>query len=377
VESLRSRYGEQGFKILNHAEVYSEGLFNRLWGNKEMEVQYVVLQKPLSFEAEKQKILNITGKTAVPFAELDKKLGAYGELLNSILEKIAPGDGSHPAITKIEGILEKNEFTGGFIKKISQRLKKELPLGDLEDEALVHRTVLDWIGAEIRIKQPPAIARPPRVVVLVGPTGVGKTTTIVKLAAKYRIQENSGDYKPLVRIATVDSFRIAAFEQLEKQADILGFPVHKAETPGDIPQILAMDEGRLDALFIDTIGCSPTDYEGIAAMRSLINIPHITPETYLTVSASTKASDLRMILKNYESFDYKAVIVTKLDETSRPGNIISVLSERNVPVAFVTTGQKPKQIEDPSPITFLRKLADFNIGREYFDDSAPPVPGGT
>jgi flagellar biosynthesis protein FlhF len=165
-----------------------------------------------------------------------------------------------------------------------------------------------------------------------------------------------------VRIVTIDRFRIAAFEQIEKYAKVMGIQSNTAESAEDIQEILKLDEGRLDVLLIDTIGYSPNDYEGIAKMREIFDVPGLNPEIYLAVSACTKVSDLQNILRNYESFDYKSVIVTKCDETDHIGNVVSVLSEKNKFVTYITNGQKvPKHIEDASPESFLCKLTGFSV----------------
>ena len=118
-------------------------------------------------------------------------------------------------------------------------------------------------------------------------------------------------------------------------------------------------------LLIDTIGYSPNDYESIAKMRTMLSIKDCVPDMYLAVSASSKASDLRTIMKNYEVFDYSSIIVTKCDETEHIGNVISILQERNVPVAYITCGQQvPRDIKHADVMYFIEKLTDMNIDKD-------------
>ncbi|GMO50173.1 MAG: flagellar biosynthesis protein FlhF [Treponemataceae bacterium] len=367
---LREIYGEKNYNILTVSEVYPNGIIARLSGKKQWEVTYQVTphpRAPLSFDDEREKILNIASKTtsAPYFADLKKQNEALNEkidALNSTLQEIAQKKDVHPAIQRVEELLEENEFSPSFIKKISEKLTQKLTYSQLDDEMLVHQSVMQWIGEEIAVAPPVPYTKPPRVIALVGPTGVGKTTTIAKLAARYRYPDDPSGYKPTVRMITIDKFRIAAYEQIERYAELMEIQAALAESANDIEEIIKMDEGKLDVLLIDTIGYGPNEYDGIAAMHKVLDVPNINPEIYLAVAASTKASDLYDMLRNYEQFNYKSLVVTKCDETKHLGNIISVLSEKHKTVTYITNGQTvPRNLEEASPRFFLRKLTGFSI----------------
>jgi flagellar biosynthesis protein FlhF len=131
---------------------------------------------------------------------------------------------------------------------------------------------------------------------------------------------------------------------------------------------MKMDEGRLDVMLIDTIGYSPNDYEGIAKMRKILDVPGVKTEIYLAVSATTKTSDVQNILRNYEPFNYCSLIVTKCDETAHVGNIVSALAEKNKTVTYITNGQGvPKHLEEASPAFFLKKLTGFSVDISFVE----------
>jgi flagellar biosynthesis protein FlhF len=203
----------------------------------------------------------------------------------------------------------------------------------------------------------------PRVIVLVGPTGEGKTTTIAKLAAAYR-KKDSAEHEHQIYMVTIDQFRVAAGRQVETYAEALNVRYAAANSAEDIRGIVSMNPG-MDALFIDTAGFSPNDFEHIGSMRKILDIPELCPETYLTVSAAKTAGALRNIFTSYEIFNCRAVIVTKVDEVDRIGNVLSVLHEKDKSVAYITTGQKvSRDIKRAEALDFLKKLADIKIRSE-------------
>ena len=254
---------------------------------------------------------------------------------------------------------------------MTERLKGELSLDELENFDFVQQKVVEWIGEGISVDPEVELTRKPVVLVLVGPTGVGKTTTVAKMAAKYRLS----DKNLFIRMVTIDRFRIAAQEQLSIYGEHMEIPTTAAETAEDIQKLLAIDGDKLDVMLIDTIGLSPHDYESIGRMRKILDVPGLRPEMYLAVSAATKTSDLRDIMRNYETFGYKSVIVTKYDETNHIGNVISILAEKNKPVSYISSGQiVPRNFESASVMRFLMKLTDFKIDRDSLEKRFAALP---
>ena len=219
-----------------------------------------------------------------------------------------------------------------------------------------------WIGGEIEIYQEPAVLRNKRVV-LIGPTGVGKTTTIAKLAAMSIMEQENTD-SPSVRMITIDNYRIGARGQLETYGDIMNIPVASVETRDEMRKKLALFED-IDIIYVDTTGRSQKDFKNIAAMRELLEPCGGQAEYFLAISATTKASDIRDIFREFEPFDYQGIVLTKLDETMRIGNIISIIAEMKKPLAYITFGQGvPADIEKASRMRLLKNLEGFTINSQ-------------
>ncbi|MEW5814183.1 MAG: flagellar biosynthesis protein FlhF, partial [Spirochaetota bacterium] len=171
--------------------------------------------------------------------------------------------------------------------------------------------------------------------------------------------------KPLsVRLITLDNYRIGARKQIETYGEIMGIPVACVETFAELEKKLALYDGA-DLVLIDTIGKSPKDYMKLAEMRELLDACGNTAETHLAISATTKTSDLYEILQQFEPFKYRSVILTKLDETTHIGNIVSVLSEKQKSISFFTDGQVvPQDIQKANIVRLLINLEGFRINKD-------------
>jgi flagellar biosynthesis protein FlhF len=388
---LFDTYGEN-YTITGKRTVLKGGFLG--FGQKEyIEVRYVTRsrneqtqkQKTISvrtgvesFQKNKEELLKTAGaavSSTIQIASLSKKVEDLQKSLDTKLDMIASAASAgdrHPVIKKIEDLLSDNEFTYSYINRICDRLRSEFPLEQLDDFDVVQRSVVDWIGQSIKIV-PKIPVKLPHVIIIVGPTGVGKTTTVAKMAANIILDAKAKSLpRPGVRMITIDRTRVGAEEQLRRYGEIMNITVDKAESAADVKQIFDEYHESLDSLIIDTSGYSPNDYENIGKMRAILNVPGLHPDVYLAVTASTKARDLITIMQNYEVFDYKSVIVTKCDETGQYGNVLSVLSERNKPISYITDGQQvPRHIERASVVKFLTNLTDFKIDRLHIDDTFP------
>ena len=175
-----------------------------------------------------------------------------------------------------------------------------------------------------------------RIVALVGPTGVGKTTTIAKLAAGFRIQS-----KRRVGLLTIDTFRIAAVQQLQAYAQIMDLPMVVVESVEGMPR--AMDElGDVDLILIDTAGRSP---KGDARIDGLVDLLRSAKpdETHLVMSATSTASVIESIIDGFGVARPTATILTKLDETPYTAAVLSAITSgrrnRPIPISYLTNGQ--------------------------------------
>ena len=303
--------------------------------------------------------------------QMTTKLDELTREMNQKLQAIAAGgQEKHESIKKIDELLEQNEFTYSFIQMMEEKIRNEFSLEHLDDFDLVERRVVDWIGESIQVAKD-SVYRPPHVYIIVGPTGVGKTTTLVKLAAmfiKSFSAENHGRRAELCFITT-DSMRVGALEQLERWGDRLSSRVLKAEHAEDLKTLFDENRNNVDAIFIDTSGYSPNDAAHLAQIKMLLDVPGMNPDVYLALTASTKARDLQNIMQNYEPFGYKSVIVTKCDESEQIGNVISVLNERHKTVSYLTHGQMAaRDITKANVVDFLIRLEGFKIDRVHIEN---------
>lgn len=170
-----------------------------------------------------------------------------------------------------------------------------------------------------------------RVVALVGPTGVGKTTTLAKLAA-HAVRERG----ERVVLLTTDTWRIAGVEQLRSFAELLGVPCEAAFTPLALEKLLEKHAGA-DRIFVDTSGRSPFDRPALETMRKTLAGRGVA--CALCLPAASRRNDALAVLDAFEPLAPSAGIVTKWDETSVPGEALSVFVERGLPLSHVTTGQ--------------------------------------
>ncbi len=304
----------------------------------------------------------------IQISEINAKIDELAQAVQKLPR--ASSEEKIESIARMEELLEDNEFTKEFISNISSRLKKEFSIDDLNDFSKVERQVVDWIGESIEVARPKH-QRFPRVIVIVGPTGVGKTTTIGKLAAQNVMRRKKNPDQPPIPITliTIDRTRIGAEDQLKTLGEVMDLRVQKAENAEDLKTIFDSVKADNGIIYIDTSGYSPNDSENIAKLKSALNVDGLRPEIYLAVSADKKAKDLRNIMQNYEPFGYSSVIVTKCDETTALGNVISVLNEKRKAVCYWTDGQViSRNIQKAGVVDFLIRLSGFTIDRIHIEE---------
>lgn len=187
-------------------------------------------------------------------------------------------------------------------------------------------------------------------VVLVGPTGVGKTTTIAKLAGKLSLLENKK-----VGLITIDTYRIGAVEQLKTYAQIMNITFEVVINLGEMENAIK-GMGECDVILIDTTGRSSKNKMQISELRAFVE--KAEPDNVsLVLSATTKNKDLDLIIDSYKSLNYNDIIITKIDETSVNGTVLNIAYKSKKPIRFLTTGQNvPNDIKNCSKTEIIKGI---------------------
>jgi flagellar biosynthesis protein FlhF len=192
----------------------------------------------------------------------------------------------------------------------------------------------------------------PHVVALVGPTGVGKTTTIAKLAANLKLRE-----KHRVGLITLDTYRIAAIDQLKKYADIIGSPLRVVGSPEDLREaIAAMSD--CEYILIDTAGRSPNDTLKLNELKNYIAVAE-PDEVHLVLSTTSSQACVELAIERFSNVRVDKIIFTKLDEAAHVGVVLNVIRKVNKSLSYITTGQ---DVPDDIEVGRASRLAQIILG---------------
>ena len=194
-----------------------------------------------------------------------------------------------------------------------------------------------------------------RVTAFVGPTGVGKTTTLAKLAARAAVEEGLD-----VALVTLDTYRMAAVDQLRAFADLMEAPLSVVFTPKDLKEALARYK-QVDRIFIDTPGRGPMDLRRVKEIRAYLAGAGV--KSLLVLPAGARIGDLRAAGRTFGTLEPAGLVITKWDETTAPGGAVSFSLETGLPLAWVTDGQEvPEDVHPGRPARVARALL---LGEEF------------
>ncbi len=270
-------------------------------------------------------------------------------------------------LMKQSGIYEGDSLSDNFISiyedMIMQDVDKDIAYKLLENLAFelgqdAEKISIDRLKRVVKIKLKEKVKifeenknlKKPKLIAFIGPTGVGKTTTLAKLAAKYSLI-----HKKKTAIFTLDTYRVAATEQLKIYGKILKTPIVILENKKDFLHKLTHFED-FDYILIDTAGRSHRDSYHIKKLKEILKG---SIDIHLTVSATTKNKDLDDIIARFSIMPYSSLLFTKLDESSTFGNILTKAIETGKPLSYFTTGQRvPEDIEKAS----VDKIANLVLG---------------
>lgn len=253
-----------------------------------------------------------------------------GELSEGLLppQAVVAPEEEHPLLRPLLSAGVEPEFARDLLRRVP-RIPHNAALETLKRIITTHIPVGGVIARHSATRQ---------VVALVGPTGVGKTTTIAKLAAIHAL-----DYGRKVALLSIDTYRIGAVEQLRTYAGILNVPLHIASDADEVQEGLELFRGY-DIVFIDTVGRGQRDESHLTQMQSAL--APAKAQVYLTLSTTTDTAVLLESARKFSLFEPQAVILTKLDEAVRLGNCLNLCLHMSLPIAYLTTGQRvPEDIQ--------------------------------
>lgn len=280
--------------------------------------------KKLNNTIDNNKVIeNINESNNEEVIKLRHEISDIKEILNKTLIKTEKIDYLHELLKELD-IYE--QFYDEFKEKIK----------NINDKEEVRNSLREIIDKEIIIDTEELKGK----IVLVGPTGVGKTTTIAKLAGKLALKEGKK-----VGLITVDTYRIGAVDQLKTYAEIMDIDFKVVLNNKEMVEaVQAMKD--LDVILIDSTGRSSKNIMQIKELKNLIGKAEVD-STYLVISGTTKNKDLKNIIEGYKGLEYNKIIITKLDETTSYGNIYNLQKLSGKPIRYLTVGQNvPDDIID-------------------------------
>ncbi|MFT8313908.1 MAG: flagellar biosynthesis protein FlhF [Clostridium sp.] len=286
-------------------------------GNKNSleKLNYPVTSRKISKE-----VYNINKDEYDKEDNLIKEMQEMKNILKGIVKNNSNENSNHNS--ELYKTLEKYDLEDAVIEEIINRINLE------NDEMKEMEKLKKVLGSMIEVSE----INEEGVIVLVGPTGVGKTTTIAKLAGRFALIE-----KKKIGLITVDTYRIGAVEQLKTYADIMKIPFKVVFSIKDMEA--AVESMRdCDVVLVDTTGRSSKNKMQISELRAFIDKTH-SENLHLVMSCTTKNRDIKSIVEGYNVLNYNNVIITKLDETTTYGSILNILKEAKKPLSYVSIGQ--------------------------------------
>lgn len=258
------------------------------------------------------------------------------------------------------------EIAGDLVRKV----RSELAEPALSDRSAVRVKLASFIESMLPVAGPVRLVSTstPTVIALVGPTGVGKTTTVAKLAANYRLRHNRE-----VGLITIDTFRIAAVDQLETYAKIIDVPLKVVVTADEMREALHAMR-KCDIILIDTAGRSQNDHAKLAELKTLLDEakPH---EIHLVLSSTCHTAVLRQTIRRFTALGANRVIVSKLDEAVGFGVILNCLKDAEARLSYVTTGQNvPQDIEVGRGANLAKLIISGHASARSDEASRRPAP---
>ncbi|MFX3674088.1 MAG: flagellar biosynthesis protein FlhF [Paenisporosarcina sp.] len=351
MSKVRADLGEDAV-ILNSKVVYTKG-FLGLFKKKSIEVfagmdQFEMPLKPV--QNKKQVLETSATVDHVVSVELKKELADIKALVQSMKPQIEPAD--YPEdIELFLAYLRNQEINDELITRIGDELFDHQKENANNETSLTNRQIAEKVIKD-ELKDLPfgGLSYQKKYINVLGPTGVGKTTTIAKMAAHSVLQK-----KRKVGFITTDTYRIAAIEQLKTYAGLLQAPVEIVYNSEDFSNAMNTYSDR-DLVFIDTAGRNYKEDKFVEDVKNLINFEE-NVESYLVLASTSKEKDMETIIEQFSSLPIEQFIFTKADETNSIGSILNLMIKYKKGLAYYTDGQEvPEDISEASIESLLKLL---------------------
>ena len=261
----------------------------------------------------------------------------------------------HKIRSRFLGAHLSREFIDTFLSELDQKLSSV----DKKEYRLVEERALKQLSDHIRAVPDVAPTRGEcRAVMLVGPTGSGKTTSLAKLAARYHLYENRE-----VSIYSLDHYRLAATEQLKTYAGVMGVPFHSPVNAEEFAEQIRRDGAEL--MLIDTSGIGHRDLARINELKRFVAACEVRLEKHLVLAANMSPFLVEKILLAYDALGFDKILLTKLDESDFIGAFIEHADKFNRPFSFLTNGQEvPGDIQEARPDEMARMVLKTELRAE-------------
>jgi flagellar biosynthesis protein FlhF len=314
-------------------------------------------------EQNRRELLSSPIATEVIVRDLNKQVGDLRSVIDELVRETRAQKAPQVPEEVFDHYLQliQNQVAEELAAEVVKDLRKSLRPEHYRNIDYVQEKLAEQIERMLPVSGPIKRTKAvgPHVVALIGPTGVGKTTTIAKLAANLSLREGRK-----VGLITIDTYRIAAVEQLKKYADIIGSPLRVVTTPQDLRH--AIDSmGDCEYVLVDTAGRSPTDTLKLNELKNFLAAAN-PDEVHLVLSTTASQCCIEQAIARFSEVRVDKIIFTKLDEAVHVGVVLNVVRKVNKSLSYITTGQDvPNDIE----VGRGRKLAQLILGR--------PNPGNT
>lgn len=251
-------------------------------------------------------------------------------------------------------LLVRNLVNAETAEQILRTIHRQVRAEVLAQPSVVREKIAEQLEKLLPVAGPIRRSRTdgPHVVALVGPTGVGKTTTLAKLAANLKLRE-----RRKVGLITLDTYRIAAVDQLRRYAEIIGAPLKVVGSADELQTAIA-SMADLDFILIDTAGRSPKDQLKLSELKRVLEVAS-PDEVHLVLTATASEACIELAAAHFSEVRVDRVIFTKLDEAANLGVLLNVVQKVNKNVSYVTTGQ---DVPDDIEVAQSRRLAQLVMG---------------